>query len=237
MTYHRWRTLALAALVFATAAEAGPRDSNKGKGNDGASLHCPPGLAKKNPPCIPPGHAGKNAPAARIDPAVTIDRNSAGEVRLYDDYTVGALLPDDHVILFDPLLYPDWPRAAYARYGDFIYLIDPVTGLILDRAVPVADWNWSWSGVDFANCPPGLAKKNPPCIPPGQARQGMIIGEGPYAIGTRLPEGFRVIIDPRHYAEGGSSLYARLGDSLYRVDRRTGLVLDLIGNLASLLDG
>ena len=23
------------------------------------------------------------------------------------------------------------------------------------------------------NCPPGLAKKNPPCVPPGQARQGV----------------------------------------------------------------
>ena len=22
------------------------------------------------------------------------------------------------------------------------------------------------------NCPPGLAKKNPPCVPPGQAKKG-----------------------------------------------------------------
>ncbi|WP_375255946.1 hypothetical protein [Yoonia sp.] len=27
------------------------------------------------------------------------------------------------------------------------------------------------------NCPPGLAKKNPPCVPPGQARQGVTTQE------------------------------------------------------------
>ncbi|HYD17094.1 MAG TPA: hypothetical protein VEF76_01280 [Patescibacteria group bacterium] len=31
------------------------------------------------------------------------------------------------------------------------------------------------------HCPPGLAKKNPPCIPPGQAKK--------YGVGQRLPEG------------------------------------------------
>ena len=27
------------------------------------------------------------------------------------------------------------------------------------------------------NCPPGLAKKDPPCVPPGQARQGVTTQE------------------------------------------------------------
>jgi hypothetical protein len=29
----------------------------------------------------------------------------------------------------------------------------------------------------FANCPPGLAKKNPPCVPPGLAKQGVTYDE------------------------------------------------------------
>lgn len=38
------------------------------------------------------------------------------------------------------------------------------------------------------NCPPGLAKKNPPCVPPGQARQGVTTQEwlNRNAIGDRI---------------------------------------------------
>lgn len=38
------------------------------------------------------------------------------------------------------------------------------------------------------NCPPGLAKKNPPCVPPGQARQGVTAEEwrNRHAIGDRV---------------------------------------------------
>lgn len=30
---------------------------------------------------------------------------------------------------------------------------------------------------DSGKCPPGLAKKNPPCVPPGQAKKGVTSGE------------------------------------------------------------
>lgn len=38
------------------------------------------------------------------------------------------------------------------------------------------------------DCPPGLAKKNPPCVPPGQARQGVTTSEwlARNAIGDRI---------------------------------------------------
>ena len=37
-------------------------------------------------------------------------------------------------------------------------------------------------GYGVGGCPPGLAKKNPPCIPPGQAKK--------LAVGQRLPLGY-----------------------------------------------
>ncbi|WP_246156493.1 excinuclease ABC subunit A [Aquicoccus porphyridii] len=80
-----------------------------------------------------------------------------------------------------------------------------------------------------ANCPPGLAKKNPPCVPPGLAKQRYRVGEridGPYSI-LRYPD--RYGLDPH-------GTYYRIGDHLYRVDRETRKVLDFIGAAAALLN-
>ena len=99
-------------------------------------------------------------------------------------------------------------------------------------------WTWSWSAVDFANCPPGLAKKNPPCVPPGLADKGVtgrVIGQDtpfdPYGIGDRLPEGYVVFLDPRHFAPTPDPLYVRYGDTVYLIDRATGLIREIIGIL------
>lgn len=83
-----------------------------------------------------------------------------------------------------------------------------------------------------ADCPPGLAKKNPPCIPPGQARKGDV------HYGTRIGDVLRVgdylvIRDPRRYdlATRPGWSYYRDGDRVYRVDsgtRRILAVLNLI---------
>lgn len=40
-----------------------------------------------------------------------------------------------------------------------------------------------------ANCPPGLAKKNNGCLPPGQAKKR-------YAVGERVPDGVEIVILP-----------------------------------------
>ena len=39
--------------------------------------------------------------------------------------------------------------------------------------VVVADMSFA----EAKNCPPGLAKKNPPCVPPGQAKKGVTTDE------------------------------------------------------------
>ena len=76
-----------------------------------------------------------------------------------------------------------------------------------------------WQGRD---CPPGLWKKSPSCVPPGQARN----------LGGLLPAAFRDRLLPLglrdFYRDDDDYLY-RLGDGyLYRVDRRTSLVESLL---------
>ena len=80
-----------------------------------------------------------------------------------------------------------------------------------------------WTNGGFADgCPPGLAKKNNGCLPPGQARKliGLALPTA-YASGY-LPERLRDLYrdDDDHYF--------RYGDGyLYRVDRRSNLVNSL----------
>lgn len=71
-------TLMTAMVVAVTAAAPVPADPGRGNGKGGFARHhddrgyrdihraqarhvadCPPGLAKKNPPCVPPGQVGK----------------------------------------------------------------------------------------------------------------------------------------------------------------------------------
>jgi hypothetical protein len=80
------------------------------------------------------------------------------------------------------------------------------------------------------HCPPGLAKKNPPCVPPGQVgksyRMGDIYsGDGYWDRNDRIRYGL-----PR--LSPGES-YFRVGDRVLRVDDDTRLVLELINVLAA----
>lgn len=73
-------------------------------------------------------------------------------------------------------------------------------------------------------CPPGLAKKNNGCLPPGHARR--------LGIGDRLPAylaGYNVPLRYRdRFFDGRDHLYRYENDYLYRVDRRTGLIDEII---------
>lgn len=80
-----------------------------------------------------------------------------------------------------------------------------------------------------ADCPPGLAKKNPPCVPPGQARtQQVRYGN---RVGDILRVGdYAVIRDPRRYdleTRRGWDYY-RDNDRVYRVDSSTRKVLAVL---------
>jgi hypothetical protein len=57
----------------------------------------------------------------------------------------------------------------------------------------------------------------------------------PYRPGNHLPAGYSVILTPPQQEGLDTSVYTRLGDSLYRVDRQTGLAQALIGQISTLL--
>lgn len=74
------------------------------------------------------------------------------------------------------------------------------------------------------NCPPGLAKKNPPCIPPGQAKK--------YGAGTVLPEGgfslvpkdiVSLLTPPPLHGQ-----YVRVDKNIYLINQGTRKVLEAI---------
>lgn len=78
-------------------------------------------------------------------------------------------------------------------------------------------------------CPPGLAKKQNGCLPPGQAKKI-------YGRGDRLTGDYVLIRNPGRYGLDRDETYYRMGDYVYRVDRDTRKVLDLIGAVAGILN-
>ncbi|MCK8464424.1 hypothetical protein MUY35_11220 [Aliiroseovarius sp. S1339] len=82
-------------------------------------------------------------------------------------------------------------------------------------------------GATAKGCPPGLAKKNPPCIPPGHAKPtvGDYIDDYTY---RRFTDYDRYRLDPNYR-------YYRVGEMIYRADPTTFRVLEVIGLMDDLL--
>jgi hypothetical protein len=84
-------------------------------------------------------------------------------------------------------------------------------------------------GAGLNGCPPGLAKKSPPCLPPGQAKR--LFEEG-----QRIPVGYHFFTDysdiPELYRSrvpfDDDLRYIYRDDTVYVVDPRTRLVTDII---------
>lgn len=86
-----------------------------------------------------------------------------------------------------------------------------------------------------ADCPPGLAKKNPPCIPPGQAKK-----HGDH-YGTRIGDilrvgDYRIIRDHDRYRleDRRGWTYYRDADRVYRVDSETRKILAVLNLIEAL---
>ncbi|AUH33981.1 hypothetical protein [Paracoccus tegillarcae] len=88
-----------------------------------------------------------------------------------------------------------------------------------------------------ANCPPGLAKKDPPCVPPGQAKAAT---KRALAVGDTLEFGaIHVISQPGLYGLGSpppGNRYAIVNSRLVRIDARTGRLLSVIRMVNAVLD-
>ena len=90
-----------------------------------------------------------------------------------------------------------------------------------------------------SNCPPGLAKKAVPCVPPGQAKKSVRSYEHDdyrYGRGDVIRGDYIVIRDPGRYGLDPYGTYYRVGDRVFRVDRETREVLDFIGAAAAILN-
>lgn len=78
-----------------------------------------------------------------------------------------------------------------------------------------------------ASCPPGLAKKNKGCLPPGQAKK--------FAVGSRLPSSLSRYNLPAEYQDryfdNRDHSYRYQDENIYRVDRGTGLIDQVISVL------
>ncbi len=79
-----------------------------------------------------------------------------------------------------------------------------------------------------SHCPPGLAKKAVPCVPPGQVKNR-------YRVGDRIADDYVWINDPYRYGLRRGGDYVRAGDYVYRIDPETRKVLNLIGAVADIL--
>ena len=73
-------------------------------------------------------------------------------------------------------------------------------------------------------CPPGLAKKDPACVPPGLAKKGLKRGDYYDRDYDRIDYPRRYDLPPIGSAEG----YYRDGRIVYRVDEQTRRVIDWI---------
>ena len=78
------------------------------------------------------------------------------------------------------------------------------------------------------HCPPGLAKKAVPCVPPGQVKR--------YRAGDYIYDGYVRINDPYRYGLKRNGYYVQAGNYVYEIDRQTNEVLNLIGAIADILN-
>ncbi|MBE2277665.1 MAG: excinuclease ABC subunit A [Rhodobacteraceae bacterium] len=109
--------LALTALPAAAEKAKGNKHGHGGHGNHAAAF-CPPGLAKKDPPCLPPGQAKKRDGGHVDDDHVHV-------------YRVGDTIRGDYILIRDPLRYGLEPAGTYWRVGDELFRVDSASGQIL----------------------------------------------------------------------------------------------------------
>ncbi|MGC0222308.1 excinuclease ABC subunit A [Pseudooceanicola nitratireducens] len=93
------------------------------------------------------------------------------------------------------------------------------------------------------SCPPGLAKKSPACVPPGQAKNQAkkMVDHTMPRVGDRLDGsyyGSRYILvrDPGGYGLDPYGTYYRVDGQVIQVDRETSEVIALIGAVSNILN-
>jgi hypothetical protein len=112
--------LLIATALLAATAGAAAADSGRSHGGYG---FCPPGLAKKSPPCVPPGQAKK-----------FYGWQDDHDHDHYDDVhyiRVGDIIDDRFVFVPDPYRYGLNPDYYYYQALDRIFRVDPDTRRVI----------------------------------------------------------------------------------------------------------
>lgn len=86
-------------------------------------------------------------------------------------------------------------------------------------------------------CPPGLAKKNPPCVPPGQAKKGVTEWHqgdvvDPTQVNVWITQPYRYGLPPL----GPGERYVVIGGQVLKVDDQTYKVIALYKALTDLFN-
>ena len=84
------------------------------------------------------------------------------------------------------------------------------------------------------HCPPGLAKKNPPCVPPGQVGKSWNRGDRIYGDYILIPRDDWRRWDLRDYDD--DSTYLRIDNQILRVARDTLIVIEAVRIIDNALD-
>lgn len=84
------------------------------------------------------------------------------------------------------------------------------------------------------HCPPGLAKKSPECVPPGQAKKMHSDRDDHYRRGDHIDHYDRIDRPERYGLNDGN--YVVSNGYVYRINEQTGEVLALIGAMQNLLN-
>ena len=84
------------------------------------------------------------------------------------------------------------------------------------------------------NCPPGLAKKNNGCLPPGQAKKLWSVGQPlpPTMVYHQLPQPLMMQLAPPPPGYD----YVRVDDDIVLMNRDTRLVTEIISNLGQMMN-
>jgi hypothetical protein len=134
--------VALATTVAAVPAVAEKGGKGNGNGKGRGEVHasqgfCPPGLAKKDPPCVPPGQARKAAGDDRDHDDHDHDHDHDHDYVDHDHdhdvdlIRVGDLIDDRFVFVPDPTVYGLTRDYFYYRALDRIFRVDPETRQVL----------------------------------------------------------------------------------------------------------
>lgn len=109
----------------------------------------------------------------------------------------------------------------------------------INKAYEKADKEWQKAHdnddvVYVRDCPPGLAKKSPACVPPGQAKK---YGHTHvYHRGDVIESNYQRIANPAVYGLDPNLAYYLVADQIYRMDPNTRKVLAIVGLAAELLN-